>query len=131
MLKLLRIFAPNPLFAPSTCPPTQLLLAMRPLPDDTTIFDPANGLTTTDLALQPLLKPASSASTSHHTFPEPPCSTSPDSSPPPVPSAGHSNHLSLAPTFIPLTTHCESSDNPLITTPTQPNPESVLPLTIT
>lgn len=69
-----------------------------------------------------------SASSSHQTSTEPLCSTSPDSSPPPVPAAGHSNLPPVAPTFSPHSTHSKSTAKLPTSPPTQSNPASILPL---
>ena len=91
-------------------------------------------VTTTSLPLQPASTtspntPASSGSSSHQASPEPPCLTSPDSFPPPVPAAGHSNRPALAPTFIPPITCSKATAKPTSPSPPRtPDPASVLPL---
>ena len=104
---------------PSLCPScllTDLLQAMKPLPDDTKIHDPAN---------EPPPFRRRLGSSSHQTSPEPPCLTSPDSFPPPVPAEGSSNRPALAPTFSPPTTCSKSTaKHPLSSPRSQPNPAS-------
>ena len=85
----------------SSCSPTQLVQAMKLLPDDTTTLDPANELPPfcSRLVSTPSKIPTTSSASSHQASQEPPCSTSWDSSPPPVPALVCSNHPALAPTF--------------------------------
>ena len=66
----------------SSCAPTQLLLAMIPLTDDTTTLDPANKLPPSHhrlVAMSSKTPTTCSVSSSHQPSPEPPWSTSLDS----------------------------------------------------
>ena len=88
-------------------------------------------LSATDLSLSSKT-PTTSSVSSHQISPEPPCLTSPDSSPPPVSSAGCSNRPALAPSFSPTTTHSKSTAKPLQVLPPlhprTPNPALSLSL---
>jgi hypothetical protein len=102
-------------FSVFSCSPTQLLLAMKPLPDDATALDPAKELP--PFHRRPVSTPsktqtAVSVSSSHQTTPEPPCLTSPDNFLPPLPNTGRSNYLVLAPTFSPSITCSKATVKP-------------------
>lgn len=93
----LTIFAPTPSCVPLVSP-TQLLLAMEPPPDEATTLNPANKLP--PFCSRPVSTPWITQSTtsgfhSHHATQEPPCSTSPDASPPPVTASGNYNAAAL------------------------------------
>ena len=109
----------------SSCSPTQLLLAMKPtqpLPDDTTMLDPANEQPS--FHCRPVSKPPktqTSASVSpHRDTPEPATFNFLSS----VPATGPSKRSTLAPTFTPPITYtkatikCPSPPPPGIPDPT-------------
>ena len=62
------------------------------------------------------------------TSPEPTSLTSPDPSPPPVPAAGHYNHIALVLTFTPPITCYKATAKPPSPPSGTPDPASVLPL---
>ena len=84
------------------CSPTQLLLAMKPtqpLPDDTTMLDPANKpppFICKPVSMLLKTQTAASISPSHQDTPVPATSTFSDPSSSSVPAAGHSKHQTLA-----------------------------------